>query len=123
MRLSFEASGEQRTLAGGRVTVAVARLDEMPVLRVSHAPGWRWSQHSAPETGVERCPGVHVGVMVSGELAVEEADGSTYTLRPGDALAIEPGHDAWTLGEEPAVLIQFDEGAPRHAPFWPFGRR
>ena len=68
--------------------------------------------HSTPRRrwGSNAAQAVHVGVMVSGELAVEEADGSTYTLRPGDALAIEPGHDAWTLGEEPAVLIQFDEG-------------
>ena len=110
MRLSFEISEERRTIACGQVTIEVVRLVGMPVLRVSHAPGWRWSQHSAPEIGVERCPGFHVGVMVSGEMAVEEANGTSYVARPGDPLAIEPGHDAWTLGDEPAVLVQLDEG-------------
>lgn len=110
MRLSFETPEQRRTIACGRVTIDVVRLAGMPVLRVSHAPGWRWAQHSAAEVGVERCPGFHVGVMVSGEMAVEEADGTSYVARPGDPLAIEPGHDAWTLGDEPAVLVQLDEG-------------
>ncbi len=110
MRLSFETPDERRTLAGGRVSIDVVRVAGMPVLRVSHAPGWRWSLHSAPEAGVEHCPNYHVGVLVSGELAVEEADGTAYVARPGDPLAIEPGHDAWTLGDEPAVLVQLDEG-------------
>jgi hypothetical protein len=110
MRLSFETPDERRTLAGGRVTIDVVRVAGVPVLRVSHAPGWRWSRHSAPEAGVDRCPNYHVGALVSGELAVEEADGTTYVARPGDPLAIEPGHDAWTVGDEPAVLVQLDEG-------------
>jgi len=110
MRLSFDTPDERRTLAGGRVTIDVVRVAGVPVLRVSHAPGWRWSQHTAPEAGVDRCPGYHVGVLVSGELAVEEADGTTYVARAGDPLAIEPGHDAWTVGDEPAVLVQLDEG-------------
>ena len=110
MRLNFETPEERRTLAGGRVTIEVVRVAGMPVLRVTHAPGWRWSQHTAPEAGVDRCPGFHFGVMVSGELEVEKADGTTYVARPGDPLAIEPGHDAWTLGDEPAVLVQLDEG-------------
>ena len=110
MKLAFDAPEERRTLAGGRVTIEVVRLGGMPVLRVSHAPGWTWSQHSAPEAGAERCPAFHVGAMLSGELAVEEADGTTYVARPGDALAIQPGHVAWTVGDEPAVFIQLDEG-------------
>jgi hypothetical protein len=110
MRLSFETPDERRTLAGGRVTIDVVRAGGVPVLRVSHAPGWRWSLHTAPEVGVDRCPAYHVGVLVAGELAVEEADGTSYVARPGDPLAILPGHDAWTVGDEPAVLVQLDEG-------------
>jgi hypothetical protein len=110
MRLSFESPDERRTLAGGRVTVEVVRLGGIPVLRTVHAPGWVWSQHSAPEVKADRCPSHHVGVMISGELGVVEADGTTYVARAGDPLAIGPGHDAWTVGDEPAVFVQFDEG-------------
>jgi len=110
VRLSFDSPEERRTLAGGRVTIDVVRLGGVPVLRASHAPGWDWSEHSASEAQVDRCPSHHVGVMVSGELGVEEADGTRYVARAGDVLAIRPGHLAWTVGDEPAVFVQFDEG-------------
>jgi quercetin dioxygenase-like cupin family protein len=110
VRVAFDDPQERRTAAGGRVSLEVVRADGVPVLRVSHAPGWRWSRHSGPEAGLDRCPAVHVCVMIAGALAVEEADGTSYVLRAGDAAVIPPGHDAWTVGEEPAVLVQFDEG-------------
>ena len=107
---SFDDPAERRVLAGGRVVADVVRIGEMPVLRVSHEPGWRWSEHSRPEVGSDRCPNTHVGLMLSGRMAIEGADGSRVEAGPGDVLAILPGHDAWTLGDEPAVLVQFDEG-------------
>src|SRR5215475_10251019 len=111
MRLSFDDPEERRTLAGGRVAVEVVRVAGMPVLRISHAAGWRWSRDSAPgDSGLDRCQSVHVGVMTAGAMEVEEADGRTYVLRAGDPVAISPGHDSWTVGDEAAVLIQFDEG-------------
>jgi quercetin dioxygenase-like cupin family protein len=109
VRLTFDEPDERRLLAGGRVTVDVVHLAGMPVLRVAHEPGWRWSTHSAPEVGASRCPSLHVGVMLGGRMAVELLDGSTFEAAPGDVLAIPPGHDAWTVGSEPAVLVQFDE--------------
>jgi quercetin dioxygenase-like cupin family protein len=110
VKLAFDTPEERRTIAGGRVTIEVVRFAGMAVLRVTHAPGWRWSVHSAVEAGAERCPGTHVGVMTAGEMAVQEADGEAYVLRAGDPVAIAPGHDAWTVGDEAAVLVQFDEG-------------
>lgn len=110
MRLSFEDGAERRTAAGGRVAIDVVRARDVRILRVSHAPGWQWSRHSAPEAGLDRCPSVHVGVMIAGRLAVEEEDATTYTLSAGDPVAIAPGHDAWTVGSEAAVLVQIDEG-------------
>jgi hypothetical protein len=111
MRLSFDEPDERRTLADGRVAVDVVRMAGMPVLRISHAAGWRWTRHSASgDAGLDRCQSVHVGVMTAGELGVQEADGRTYVLRAGDPVAISPGHDAWTVGAEAAVFVQFDEG-------------
>ena len=108
---SFDEPAERRVTAGGRVVAEVVYLGEMPVLRTSHAPGWRWSEHTGPEAGSDRCSNTHVGVMLSGRIEVEAADGSRVQVGPGDVVAILPGHDAWTLGDEPAVLLQFDEGA------------
>lgn len=111
MRRSFEEPDERTSLAGGRVRVDVVRIGEMPVKRVSHAPGWRWSEHSGPEVGAERCPDTHVGLLLAGRLGVELADGSSFEAGAGDVVVIPPGHDAWVVGDEPAVLVQFDEGA------------
>jgi quercetin dioxygenase-like cupin family protein len=102
---------EQRVSAGGRVVADVVYLGGMPVIRTSHAPGWRWSEHSRPEAGSDRCQNTHVGVMLSGRMEIEAADGSRAEVGPGDVVLIRPGHDAWTLGSEPAVLLQLDEGA------------
>lgn len=115
MKLDFESPDERRELAGGLVTVDVVRVGEVPVLRIAHAPGWRWSKHSAPEHGLGRCANVHVGVMTGGQMMVELEDGTVYEVAAGDAVAIPPGHDAWTVGDEPAVLVQVDEGEPARA--------
>ena len=42
-------------------------------------------------------------------------DGCTYELEAPAFAAIDAGHDAWVVGEEPAVFIQFDfeEGTAR----------
>jgi quercetin dioxygenase-like cupin family protein len=111
VRRSFEEPDEQTWLAGGRVRVDVVHIGEMPVKRVSHAPGWRWSEHSGPEMNAERCPDTHVGLLLFGRLGVQLEDGSEFEAGAGEVVAIPPGHDAWVLGDEPAVLVQFDEGA------------
>ena len=115
MKLDFDSADERRVLADGRVLVEVVHVGAVPVLRVTHAPGWRWSAHSAPAIGTERCGNVHVGVMISGRMMVEQAGAAAYELRQGDAFVIPAGHDAWTVGDLPAVLVQVDEGASAHA--------
>jgi quercetin dioxygenase-like cupin family protein len=111
MKLRFDAAEERRVLADGRVVVDVLRIGEVPVLRVTHAAGWRWSTHSAHAAGTATCGNVHVGVMISGRMMVQPLEASSYELIAGDAFAIPASHDAWTVGDEPAVLVQVDEGA------------
>tara|TARA_B100000686_G_C16701461_1_gene923671 strand:+ start:369 stop:659 length:291 start_codon:yes stop_codon:yes gene_type:complete len=94
-------------MAGGRVKMEVVDLAGVVVKRVSHAPGWRWSEHSAELVGTPRCPRKHVGVIIEGRMWVEDADGSGFEATEGDVVAIEPGHDAWTVGEDPSVMIEF----------------
>ncbi len=105
-RRALEA-GERTEMAGGRVTVETVELGGVVVKRIAHAPGWRWSEHSSPEVGEPRCPRRHVGVIVRGRMHVEAADGSAFEVAEGDVVVIEPGHDAWTVGDESSVLIEF----------------
>lgn len=106
-RASFSDPAERIEMAGGRVVVEVVHVGGVEARRAWHAPGWRWSEHTAPEAGQSRCPKRHVGVIESGRMHVEPADGEPFDVGPGDVVVIEPGHDAWTLGDEGCVLIEF----------------
>jgi hypothetical protein len=73
--------------------------------------GWRWSEDVKPIAGTDSCQVRHTGYCVSGRMAVRFDDGTELTVGPGDVMVIEPGHDAWTLGDEPCVLIDTGVGA------------
>lgn len=82
-------------------------LGEMYVGRIVHQPGWSWSEHVKPVVGTPSCQYHHRGVVLQGSLRVVTLDGAQRTLGPGDVFDIPPGHDAWVLGDEPCVTIEF----------------
>lgn len=81
--------------------------------RIVFEPGWRWTEDLGPSADTDLCPVHHVFAHVSGTLHVRMADRSEYDFGPGDVSVIPPGHDAWVVGGEPAVIIDqvpTDEG-------------
>ena len=62
--------------------------------------------------GTDSCAAAHVGFIVSGRLHVEMNDGTAADAGPGDLFEIAPGHDAWIVGDEPCVIIDFERLAP-----------
>jgi class 3 adenylate cyclase len=70
-------------------------------------PGWRWSEHVKPIVGTESCQVHHLGYAVSGHLHVEMTDGASLEVIGGDAFEIPPGHDAWVVGDEPWVSVDW----------------
>jgi class 3 adenylate cyclase len=82
-------------------------LGDLTVGRTVQEPGWRWSTHIQPVVGGEWCQARHVGVVVSGRFGVLLIDGRTLELRPDDVYDIHPGHDGYTIGHEPCVLIEW----------------
>ena len=103
---SFDDPDEQRTPP--KTSVDVVRLSGATVARTTFQPGWKWSECVKPIAGTEWCQARHVGTIVSGQLDVSHEDGSSGHLRPGDAYVIEPGHDAWVVGDEPVVGFEFE---------------
>ena len=99
--------GSERLEVGGCV-VDVVRVGEGRVKRSVYPPGFRWSKDMAQEVGTDRCRHAHVGFLARGAIAGEYDDGCTFEFSAPAAVAIEPGHDAWVVGEEPAVLIEVD---------------
>jgi hypothetical protein len=90
------------------VQIDVARTGEARVKRVIYQPGFRWSTDMKSHVGTDLCMHAHVGFLARGEIHIEYPDGCTQELRAPSIVAIEPGHDGWVVGSEPAVLIEFD---------------
>ncbi|MFP5451208.1 MAG: cupin domain-containing protein [Thermoleophilia bacterium] len=85
----------------------IVRLGDRIVGRGTFEPGWRWSEHVKPIVGTDSCQALHLGYCVSGRMAVRMNDGTEKEVGPGDVLVIPPGHDAWVVGDEPCVQIDF----------------
>jgi hypothetical protein len=97
----------QRRVVGG-VECEVVRAGAGRVKRMVYMPGFRWSTHLKSIVGTEFCMHAHVGFLARGRIHVEYADGCALELAAPQVVAIAPGHDAWVVGDEPAVLIEMD---------------
>lgn len=105
-RRRFSEPSDVRTLPRGRVDVV--ELDDTVVGRMTYEPGWRWSVDVRPIAGTDACQYHHLGVTLSGRLRVQMPDGTELEVGPGDVFEIPPGHDAWVVGDEPWVSVDFE---------------
>src|SRR2546426_674197 len=92
----------------GGVQLDVRRTGDGRVKRLVYPPGFRWSTHMKTIVGTDLCMHAHVGFLARGRVHVHYADGCTMEFTAPQVVAIDPGHDAWVMGDEPAVLIEFD---------------
>ena len=102
----FGSPDETRTPA--KTQVDIVRMGEATIGRFAFEPGWRWSECIKPIVGTDSCQVHHVGTATAGRLHVEHEDGSVLEVGPGDAYIIEPGHDAWVVGDERFVGLEFE---------------
>ena len=109
---SFDAPEETRNVAKGKVEVL--NLSGAQVMRATFQPGWKWSECVKPIAGTDSCQVAHLVYTVSGRMVVRMDDGAETELKPGDVTAIPPGHDAWIVGAEPYIGIDF-QGAGEYA--------
>lgn len=89
------------------VRTELVDLGDLTVGRMVHQPGWRWSTDVKPTVGGEWCQARHVGVVLSGTLGVDFPDGTTAVFGEGDVFDVPPGHDGYTVGDEPLVQIEW----------------
>ncbi|MEZ5373576.1 MAG: hypothetical protein R2704_12745 [Microthrixaceae bacterium] len=97
-----------QTFAG--IEIDLFEVGDARVKRLVYQPGGRWSEHVKPHVGTELCEHAHVGFLVQGRMAGEYADGCTFDYVAPTGVHIDPHHDTWVPGDEPAVLIEFDFG-------------
>jgi len=106
---NYDAPDETRT--PDKTTVAVVRMGGVTTARLRYEPGWSWSGCIKPIVGGERCQVHHVGLLQSGTMHVVHDDGTEQEFGPGHPYVIEPGHDAWVVGDEPVIGFEFESRA------------
>ena len=109
---NFKNPDETRTFDKGQLDVIT--LGTATVGRAIFQPGWKWSECVKPIAGTDSCEAAHLGYVVSGHMHVVMDDGTAADADKGDLINIAPGHDAWVVGDEPCVMLDF-EGASNYA--------
>lgn len=107
LRRSFDSPDETRNFEGGKGRLEVFTTAGGVVGRATFEPGWRWSEHVKPIAGTDSCQAAHTGYFVSGRMKVVMDDGEEVEYGPGDFAEMAPGHDAWIVGDEPCVFVDW----------------
>jgi hypothetical protein len=101
----FTKADEVREFTRGRLELL--HMAGSDIGRLVLEPGWRWSEHVKPLAGTELCEAPHFQYHVSGTLRIETADGGSFDATPGQVTALPSGHDAWVVGDEPVVIVDW----------------
>ena len=103
---SFDSPDETRT--PDKTKIDVVKLGSTTAARTTFQPGWKWSECIKPVAGTESCQAHHVGAIIAGRLHVVHEDGTELEISAGDVYIVEPGHNAWVVGDEPVTSFEFD---------------
>src|SRR3954462_847326 len=109
---SFGTPDEMREFPRGHAEILEVGGGE--VGRLVFEPGWRWAGDLKPIVKTDSCEAPHFQYHVSGQLAILMDDGTELVAGPGDSSSLPSGHDAWVVGDEPAVVVDW-YGASNYA--------
>ena len=109
---SFQTPDETRAFPRGHADILKIAGGE--VGRLVFEPGWRWSNDVKPIAHTDSCEAPHFQYHVSGQLAIRMDDGTELVAGPGDITSLPSGHDAWVVGDEQVVTIDW-YGASNYA--------
>jgi hypothetical protein len=101
----FGTPDEIREFPQGRLDLI--KIGGATVGRATFEPGWRWSTCVKPIAKTESCEAPHFQYHVSGVMRVRMDDGKEFDCTAGDVSSLPTGHDAWVVGKEPVVVIDF----------------
>ena len=103
---SFNAPEETRPFADKGAAEVVA-LGDGTVMKARFEPGWVWSEHLGPVVGTDTCQSPHLLYVLSGRMHVRMNDGTEGEVGENEVARVEPGHDAWVVGDEPCTVVDF----------------
>lgn len=101
----FAKPDETRAFTHGRAEIL--NTASGVVGRLVLEPGWRWSTDVKPIAGTEWCEAPHFQYHQSGTIHVQMSDGTEFDAGPGQLTSLPAGHDAWVVGDEPVVAVDF----------------
>ncbi|MGI5131400.1 cupin domain-containing protein [Pseudonocardia sp. CA-107938] len=101
----FASPTEVREFPNGRVELV--RIGGAEIGRLTLQPGWRWSNDVKPLAGTDWCEAPHFQYHAAGTLRVRTSDGTEFDATPGQVTALPAGHDAWVVGDDPVVVIDW----------------
>jgi mannose-6-phosphate isomerase-like protein (cupin superfamily) len=110
---SIDQPDEHREFKLGHIDVS--STDGATLGKAVFEPGWRWSECVGPIAGTPSCEVHHNGYVLSGRLHVRMDDGGEAEVGPGDLFVVSPGHDAWTVGDEDCVVLDFSSDIAGYA--------
>ncbi len=102
---SFGVPDETRKFDRGKVELV--NIGGATIGRGVFEPGWKWSNSVKPIVNTKSCEAPHFQYHVSGTLKVVMDDGTEKELKAGDVSLLPSGHDAWVVGNEPVVVVDF----------------
>ena len=102
---NFSTSDEVRTFDKGKVEII--NIGGRTIGRATFQPGWRWSKSVKPLANTKSCEAPHFQYHVSGTIRVKTDDGVERDFKAGDVSLLGAGHDAWVIGDEPVVVVDF----------------
>jgi hypothetical protein len=100
-------SSPDKVMTPSKSKMEIVTLGDKSVMKMTFQPGWKWSVDIHPDAGPEMCQMHHFGYQISGVLHLLGTDGVEIESRASDIIDIPPGHDAWVVGDEPVVFIDF----------------
>ena len=101
-------SEPDETRTPDKTTMEVVQLGGATIARLTAQPGWRWSECIRPVVGGQSCQAPHLGYLTSGRMHIVADDGTEADISAGETYRLQPGHDAWVVGDEPVVGLEFE---------------
>jgi hypothetical protein len=104
---SFVSPDEARTFEKGKIEILNFTESGVTIGRGTLEPGWSWEKCIKPLVNTNSCQAPHTSYIISGRMKVRMDDGTEFEGGSGDTAVIPPGHNAWVVGDEPCVMIDF----------------
>jgi len=112
VKKNLRTPDETRPFPKGKIEVV--NVGNLVFGKATFEPGWRWSECMKQIAGTKSCQVMHNGYVLTGRMRIKMDEGEETEVGPGDVFVCPPGHDAWTVGNEPCVLYDFS-GASTYA--------